>query len=521
MTISRENSGRASSGSLASNRSSYKRIHMNIPEPVVESWKSSFASTSKPGGFHDLKHFVVRLQATCRTHLSKQHSTSPQLTLTRYARAEAAVREALAQCEKEPTPLELQVREMERGLRVWEARVARGHERVKKSEEALHAMRDEEKINVNVGFSARVDVWNDEESRRSLTEMQKEKWMGMKERDEAMEMVGKIKELIIALNKEIKAGSKRSSLATLSGSGSTLPSSSPRIEPHNLHPDGSDPTTKAVSKKVSTLFSGRIPPPYLNVLPRSRRSVEPLRLPQQHRERERASLEIKSVPSTPSTPAPYTPKTSTSASIRTGTSISSHNDNDDEYGAVVIHASKKTVEDYLAEMEAGAGRDRRLGHVRLPSYVGTLLDEFSLDRIGSSSLELERIPEVLQPTPVSGSNHDDSNHNFLHPETPTKNSRAHKLLRRSRSNLSRVKENLDPASPQSTQSTPRPHPHPSEPITPRKKDRDPDRTPSRTSVIMEEEPVTPRKKHASMMGDMMRNVRRSVKKVSSKLTIDG
>jgi len=414
---------------------------------VVGFWKSSFASASK-GGFVDLDDFVVRLQAVGRTRLSKERSTSPQLTLTRYARAEAAVRLALAQCEKEPTPFQLQVRIMERGLRVWQARVSRGYERVKRADGAIQVMREEqEKGHFPAGH---------------LPDLQREKWMGMKERDEALDMVTKIKALILALNQEIKAGSKRSSLTPLPNA------------PSLSRTESDEPTTPSetniVSKKASILFSGRIQPPYLENLPRSRQSVEALQLPE--RQRQRASL---SAPSTPSIP-PDTPATP------------EHGDT--EYGAVLLHApiSVKTMAQLLAEME---NQERSLGHVQLPSYVDTLLDELSTDRVGSQAFDIST-ESLLPLASSSSSNTGFGSSSNGHQETTPARSKTQQFLHRSTSIIFNAKENFYPSPSDQGLNTPR------------------------RKLGQIEDPVTPGKKHGKME-HMMRSMKKKVKRVSSKL----
>jgi hypothetical protein len=257
---------------------------------------------------------------------------------------------------------------LDKGLQTWKARAGRGYERVQKAEEALAAARRNEEVSL--------------EARSSFSEFQREKWMAMKERDEALAMVEKIKELIKELNTYIKEGLK-----------SSLDSMSLEKAPQKALDDTEDTLScGTASKKVAILFSGRFPMPYLENLPRSRRSVEPLRLPLQvsnQPSRERSST-LYSEPagvahSSPSTTPHFTPPATPT----------------DDFGAVFIHKSPplKSVAHYLALMEESGfegtrGTGRPDTHIKLPSYVGALLDELSEDRIGNEKLNIQ---EILPP----------------------------------------------------------------------------------------------------------------------------
>ena len=194
-------------------------------------------------------------------------------------------------------------------------------------------------------------------------------------------MVEKLKGLIKELNTDIMEGIK----------------SSPN--PNDVHfapGKASESAEEALScdtasKKAAILFSGKFPMPYLENLPRSRHSVEPLRLPLQvtNHYRRRRSSTLHSEPasfitssSTTSTTQPRTPHPGTPT---------------DDFGAAFIHTPVplKSVAQYLAEMEETRETRRVHGPIRLPSYVGDLLDELSEDRIGDENLY---ITEILQPS---------------------------------------------------------------------------------------------------------------------------
>ena len=309
--------------------------------------------------------------------------------------------------------------------------------------------------------------------------------MGIKERDEALEMVGKIKELIKALNGEIKAGSKRSSLMTIS-------SADPASRPHShsrTHSHSDDPTTptQTMTKKVSTLFTGRIPPPYLDNLPRSRQSVEPLQLPQLL-----ASLPSQST-STPSTPAPHTPTFQ------------------NEFGAVVIHAhiTRQSVADPAnLGLETDLETGTEGGHVRLPSYVDLLLNELGQDRLGSDCIT------TFGPlsTPLA------SNPNGQGPSVISTAGKSTVLDKEDNANISiprRQRDSyLNPSLfPPNEGRLPRPDSRPTSTSMDGEREA---KTPRSTSALTPASSATSRQKHK--MGDIMRNVTRSVKRVSSKLT---
>ena len=357
-------------------------------------------------------------------------SSTPSLTCltrgARYAQAEAALRVALSRCDAEPSPLELQVRVLEKGLQAWSARAGRGYERVQKAEEALSATRQNEE--------------EGNEVRGSFSELQREKWMGMKERDEALAMVEKIKELIKELNADIRDGVKVSannldvdsvpSKAALDDYEETLPSDT-------------------ASKKAAILFSGRFPQPYLEKLPRSRRSVEPLRLPLQivNQPGRKRSSTLRSepagiAPSTPSTTQPPTPHPATPTN---------------EFGAAFIHAPfpLKSAAEYLAEIERSGFEET--GHMTLPSYVGALLDELTEDRLRHGNLHIDEVFQSYTHTSTSSHESTKPNEGMTPPESPIPNHklRSKGLLGRpfssppsvySRSpSKSRSKENHDPS----------------------------------------------------------------------------
>ncbi|KAF8476469.1 hypothetical protein JB92DRAFT_3149762 [Gautieria morchelliformis] len=358
------------------------REYVTVPREIIALWETRFVSAR--GSTQALNRFVVQLQAASRTYLSKlsvrfsmlaprspgASSSASYLTReARYARAEAALRAALSRCDTEPSPLELQVRVLDKGLQAWKARAGRGYERVQKAEEAWAA--------------ARLNEEDSLEARSSFSELQREKWMAMKERDEALAMVEKIKELIKELNTYIKEGLK-----------SSLDSMSLDKAPQQTL-DGADDTLSCdtASKKVAILFSGRFPMPYLENLPRSRRSVEPLRLPLQvtnQPSRERSST----LSSEPAGVAHSSPSATQQHFTPPATPT-------DDFGAVFIHQSPplKSMAHYLSEMEESGyegtrGPGRPHAHIRLPSYVGALLDELGEDRLGNEELNIQ---EILPP----------------------------------------------------------------------------------------------------------------------------
>ena len=298
----------------------------------------------------------------------------------RYARAEAALRVALSRCDNEPSPLQLQVRVLEKGLHAWNARAGRGYERVRKAEETLEAAR-------------RRDEEDSGDVRGSFGQLQREKWMGMKERDEALAMVEKIKGLIKDLSTDIKEGLKVSS--------HYMELDPPLPQKASLDDADEVSSKNTASKKAAIIFSGRFPQPYLEKLPRSRRSVEPLRLPLQisnHSNRSRSSTLHSehagtTTPSTPSTTHPSTPHPATPT---------------DGFGAAFISVPfpLKSMAQYLAEMDErrtgdiAESRDmaHSHGHMKLPSYVGALLDELGEDRLSNESLH---IGSIVQPFTIA------------------------------------------------------------------------------------------------------------------------
>ncbi|KAF8526210.1 hypothetical protein BU17DRAFT_62198 [Hysterangium stoloniferum] len=472
-----------------------------ITEDNVNSWTSSFASAST-GQTRSFKDFIVKFQAVARSHLVKKTlttvtpftrlsrvSSAPSLTnLTRearYARAEAALRLALSKSENEPSPLELQVRVMAKGLQAWNSRAARGQDRVQKAEEALAAVRQSEEASAS--------------PRNSLPELHREKWMGMKERDEALAMVDKIKKLIVELNAEIKAGSKKPSLH---------PPAHPIL---SLPVDESEADRIATSKKAAILFSGKIPSPYLERLPRLRRSVEPLQLPlrqqqqvqlqqqQQQRSRpghrRRASTLVSLSSTAPSTPLPLTPTM-------------------DDFGAIFIHSrlSLKTAQQYATQMDSDSdGSPTPQSHVRLPSYVDALLDELAADRIGSHAFDFgSAIPPPLSPSSSSNASTTtttaDSHMNVNVTPRPSGNklpsvgSRGFlgRPFSRPASGSPQSKENHDPLSASSAA---------------RARPVSVDSTLASPSVLGQQDLSSPARK-LGKMGNMMQSVKNGVKRVS-------
>ena len=339
----------------------------------------------------------------------------------RYARAESALRLALSRCENEPSPLELQVRILEKGLQAWNAHVGRGYERVRKAEAALAAARRNEEKSFAHG---------------SLSELQREKWMGIKERDEALTMVEKIKGLIKELNADIIEGSKTSPKPI--SEHSILQKSSSGAQEASSY----DPTPK----KATILFSGKFPMPYLENLPRSRRSVEPLRLPLQvtnSQGRQRSSTLLSepasSITSHTSTTQPPTPHPATPT---------------DEFGDAFIYIPLplKSVTQRLAETEETRKLRHDPDHIKLPSYVGALLDEFGEDRIDDEDLQIIEVSRPsIQPSPTNSTSllSPQQNHHLRSKRSkvgrPFSNLPRIPSVSRSPSQYSHSKENHDPS----------------------------------------------------------------------------
>lgn len=406
---------------------------------------------------------VVRIQALSRAYLTRkaislngpsyrlsQLSSLPSLRSlsrqVRYARAEAALRSALLKCESESNPLAVQIRVMQNGLAAWNMHVIHGQQRVQNAERAMAALQ--------------VGDQSPALSRFSLSELQKEKWMGIKERDEALEMVRKIKQLTDELKKELQSGSKRSSLVPT---------------PTYTHEADEPPSSKA-----KMLFSGRFPYPYLERLPRSRHSVEPLRLPLKHEESRRRASSL----SGPSKPTPNSPLSVSSASTSSAVSIE-----EDCFGAVVIYPS-----DRLRTPDKRELQDQSV----LPSYVDTLLDELSEDRFGSPKFDLSgNILRAMSSPATPTSQKTAAPSSYQTPPTPKPKSRV--LLRHPLSNLSVSTFKTSHHEPSMSQSSTGtfvyvPENTPSDPSTP---------------------PMTPRKK-LSRIESVMDSVKKSVKRVSFK-----
>ncbi|KAF8574939.1 hypothetical protein K439DRAFT_799596 [Ramaria rubella] len=479
----------------------------------VDLWNVSFSSAL--GHAETLSGFIVRLQAVSRTYLCKHRDTSfastprlshvssaPSLTClargARYARSEAALRDALSRCDTEPSPLQLQVRVMEKGLQAWNMRVARAYERVRKAEETLGA----------------IPLEGTYDARGSLGELQREKWMGMKERDEALVMVEKIKVLITQLNADIKSGLKAKSTSKSPGS--------PTAEGR-----GTDLPYATASKKAPILFSGRFPQPYLENLPRSRRSVEPLRLPLRQSQVTNASDTQRSPARSEHIGSDPLPPNHTTHSTPPATSPS-------EYGAAFIHRSLqlKTMTEYLVEMEEMEANSSEERHMKLPSYVDVLLDELSKDRIGNQSLNFDDDLQSLSPvlsgttlTPMTPAH----NHSIPPPASPIKKPQSKRLFGRPFSAISntssllsssqdvRSKENHDPSHKAEQE-------HPVNSITTFEKllhvpsNVKPESSPSFASPTLDT-PFIPRKQQARIPGrieSMVQSVKKNVKKVSGR-----
>lgn len=333
---------------------------------------------------------------------------------------------------------------MQKGLAAWNTHVILGQQRVQNAERAMAALQAGDQSPAL--------------SRVSLSELQKEKWMGIKERDEALEMVKKIKQLTDELKKELQSGSKRSSLVP-------TPTCSQENEP--------------TSSKAKILFSGRFPYPYLERLPRSRHSVEPLRLPLKHQESRRRASSL----SSPSKPIPHSPLSASSSSSSSAVSI-----NEDCFGAVLIYPPDRLRTPDKRELQDHSG---------LPSYVDTLLDELSEDRLGSPKFDLSNnILRALSGPATPTSQKAVAPSSYQTPATPKPKTRV--LLRHRLSNLSvsTFKNNHEPSTPRSSTGTfvYVPETVPLSPSTP---------------------PMTPRKK-LSRIESVMDSVKKSVKRVSFK-----
>ena len=279
------------------------------------------------------------------------------------------------------------MRVMEKGLQAWTSRAGRGYERVQKAEEALAAVcRSNERSGMERG---------------SMSDLQREKWMGIKERDEALEMVEKIKGLIAELNTDIKRGLKAHSHTKLADP-----------LPHKTPDEGSESTVlnDTPSQKAPILFSGKLPPPYLHNLPRSRHSVEPLRLgpgrphvTSPSRRQRSSTLNSVYVSNPPSSSATEPSASQPSTPINTS----------DCFGAALIHIPLplKSMAQYVAEMNASDASDvafDQMHALRLPSYVGDLLDELSEDRIGATNLGLGDVFEASPSISSSSSTNNSS-----------------------------------------------------------------------------------------------------------------